>query len=170
MFTHQFFDLLLNLEEDWQVKNVEADYKLSDINITIEFIGKQVKCPNTLEMCKIYDHAPTRTWRHLDTMQYKTYINCKLPRVKNKKGKVVTVVPPWASKHERHTYLFEHAVIALLLASKNQTKTAKLMRCGFNIINRIIHLSTDRGLSRRNLSNLQFEHLSIDEKVFQKRT
>lgn len=168
MFTHQFFDLLLNLEEDWQVKNVEADYRLSDIKITIEFIGKQAECPNTLEMCKIYDHAPTRTWRHLDAMQYKTFINCKLPRVKNKKGKVVTVVPPWASKHERHTYLFEHAVIDLLLATKNQTKTAKLMRCGFNIINRVIHLSTDRGLSRRNLSNLQFEHLSIDEKSFKK--
>ncbi len=25
MFTHQFFDLLLNLEDNWQVKEVEAD-------------------------------------------------------------------------------------------------------------------------------------------------
>ena len=35
MFTHQFFDLLLNLDDDWQVKKVEADYRLSDINIYI---------------------------------------------------------------------------------------------------------------------------------------
>lgn len=168
MFTHQFFDLLLNLEEDWQVKKVEADYRLSDIKIIIEFVGKQAECPKTLEMCKLYDHAPERTWRHLDTMQYKTYISCKLPRVRNKNGKVITIVPPWASKHERHTYLFEHAVIELLLATKNQTKTTELMRCGFNVINRVIHLSTERGLSRRNLSDLQFEHLSIDEKSFKK--
>lgn len=168
MFTHQFFDLLLNLDEDWQVKKVEADYRLSDIKIIIEFIGKQAECPNTLEMCKLYDHAPERSWRHLDTMQYKTYISCKLPRVRNKHGKVVTVTPPWASKHERHTYLFEHAVIDLLFGTKNQTKTAELMRCGFNIINRVIHLSTERGMSRRNLSGLELEHLSIDEKSFKK--
>ena len=168
MFIHQFFDLLLNLDENWQVKQVEADYKLSEIKIIIEFTGKQAECPNTLEMCKIYDHAPDRTWRHLDTMQYKTYISCKLPRVMNKQGKVVTIAPPWASKHERHTYLFEHALIDLLLATRNQTRTAELMRCGFNVVNRVIHLSTERGLSRRNLSNLQFEHLSIDEKSFKK--
>lgn len=168
MFTHQFFDLLLNLDEDWQVKKVEADYKSSDIKIIVEFIGKHAECPKTLEICKLYDHAPERLWRHLDTMQYKTYISCKLPRVKNKSGKIITIVPPWASKHERHTYLFEHAVIDLLSATKNQTKTAELMRCGFNVINRVIHLSTERGLSRRNLSDLQFEHLSIDEKSFKK--
>ncbi len=168
MFTHQFFDLLLNLEDNWQVKKVEADYNLSEINVFIEFIGNQAKSPDTMEMCKLYDHAPERTWRHLDTMQYKTYIKCNLPRIKKKNGKVVTVIPPWASKHERHTYLFEHAIIDLLLATKNQTKTAEFMRCGFNVINRVIHLSTERGMSRRNLSDLPFEHLSIDEKSFKK--
>ena len=168
MFTHQFFDLLLNLENNWQVKRVEADYKLSEINVFIEFIGNQAESPDTMETCKLYDRAPERTWRHLDTMQYKTYIKCKLPRIKDITGKVVTVTPPWASKHERHTYLFEHAIIDLLLATKNQTKTAELMRCGFNVINRVIHLSTDRGMSRRNLSGLPFEHLSIDEKSFKK--
>ena len=168
MFTHQFFDLLLNLEDNWQVKNVEADYKLTEINVFVDFIGNQAESPDTMEMCKLYDHAPERTWRHLDTMQYKTYIKCKLPRIKKKNGKVVTVTPPWASKHERHTYLFEHAIIDLLLATKNQTKTAGFMRCGFNVINRVIHLSTERGMSRRNLSDLPFEHLSIDEKSFKK--
>jgi|TARA_B110000046_G_C12967488_1_gene387409 transposase len=168
MFTHQFFDLLLNLDDSWQVKTVDADYNLSEIKINIRYVGNQAECPDTLEHCSIYDHAPNRTWRHLDTMQYKTYISCGLPRVKNTEGKVVTIIPPWASKHERHTKLFEHAIIDLLLATKNQTKTAALMRCGFNVINRVIHLSTKRGLSRRDLSNLVIDHLSIDEKSFKK--
>jgi transposase len=64
--------------------------------------------------------------------------------------------------------LFEHAIIDLLAATKNQTKTAKLMRCGFNIINRILHISTERGLKRRNLESLKFHNLSIDEKSFKK--
>lgn len=167
MFTHHFFDLLLNLDENWQVKKVEADYKLSDVKLIIEYIGKQAQCPNSLETCSIYDHAPSRSWRHLDTMQYKTYLSCRLPRVKNSEGKVVTILAPWASKHERHTYLFEHAVIDLLQATKNQTKTAQLMRCGFNVINRIIHLSVDRGLERRP-KDVAFTNLSIDEKSFRK--
>jgi len=41
MFTHQFFDLLLNLNENWQVKEIEAYYRISDINITIDYLGKQ---------------------------------------------------------------------------------------------------------------------------------
>jgi len=91
-----------------------------------------------------------------------------LPRIKNSKGKVITTLPPWASKHERHTYLFERAAIDLLKATKNQTKTAEIMRCGFNVVNRIMHISTERGLARRDISELEFEHLSIDEKSFKK--
>jgi len=66
------------------------------------------------------------------------------------------------------TYLFEHAVIDLLMASKNQTKTAQIMRCSFNVVNRIIHLSTERGMKRRDVSEMEFNDLSIDEKSFKK--
>ncbi len=36
------------------------------------------------------------------------------------------------------------------------------MRCGFNVINRVIHLSTERGLCRRDLSKMDFSRLSLD--------
>ncbi|MBZ0099477.1 MAG: ISL3 family transposase, partial [Taibaiella sp.] len=121
-----------------------------------------------MEECPIYDHAPERKWRHLDTLQYKTYICCGLPRVKDREGKAKTIVPPWASKHERHTYLFEQLAIDVLLATKNQTQTANLLRCGFNVVNRIMHLCTERGMSRRDYGEHQFDHLSIDEKSFKK--
>ncbi len=42
------------------------------------------------------------------------------------------------------------------------------MRCGFNIVNRIIHLSAKRGMERRSHETLRFQHLSIDEKSFKK--
>jgi len=167
MFTHQFFDLLLNLNDCWKVEQVDADYLKEGITIKIKYIGKTAECPETFEDCEVYDHAPERVWRHLDTMQYKTHISCGLPRVKNSSGKIITVTPPWASKHGRHTILFEHAVIDLLQATKNQTKTAELMRCGFDVVNRIIHLSVDRGLERRP-KDVAFTNLSIDEKSFRK--
>ncbi len=86
MFTHQFFDLLLNLDEDRQVTEVEADHRSCEVRMLIEFRGRMAECPKTFELCSIYDRAPEREWRHLDTMQYKTYIRCKLPRVKNARG------------------------------------------------------------------------------------
>jgi hypothetical protein len=39
------------------------------------------------------------------------------------------------------------------------------MRCVFNVVNRV-HLSTRRGIVRRNYTKLMFDQLSIDEKAF----
>ena len=168
MFTENLFTKLLQLEQGWIVKSVETDLTEQEIYIEISCILDHLVDEETGEVCKFYDRAPVRSWRHLDTMQYKTFIKCQLPRIITSNGKVKTVQPNWASGYERHTYLFEHVVIDLLQASKNQTKTAKLMRCGFNVINRILHQSVERGMKRRSLSQVHFDHLSIDEKSFEK--
>lgn len=168
MFTESFFNILLDLDEGWVVNQVSTDIKKEEVYLKVVCKLNKFEDPETGKMCKVYDHAPERRWRHLDTMQYKTYISCMLPRVKLPTGKIKTINPGWASGHERHTFLFEHAVIDLLHATKNQTRTAELMRCGFNVVNRIIHLSTKRGMERRKLDSIVFEHLSIDEKSFKK--
>ncbi len=168
MFTENLFTKLLQLEEGWIVESVDTDFSEQEIYIQIACVLDHLVDDQTAELCKVYDHAPMRSWRHLDTMQYKTFIKCQLPRIIASSGKVKTFQPNWASGYGRHTLLFEHAVIDLLKASKNQTKTAQLMRCGFNIVNRIMHLSTERGMNRRNYSQVAFDHLSIDEKSFKK--
>jgi transposase len=157
MFTEQFFDLLLEFGADWRVKEVESDAETEEVDIYVEYVGS----------AKIYDYAPWRRWRHLDTMQFKTFINSRLPRIEGEDGKVTTVTPPWAEKHERHTKLFESAVISLLQATKNQTQTANLMRCHFDVVNRIMHNATARGLERRKENEKLLEEVSIDEKSFQ---
>ena len=156
MFTEQFFDLLLDFGADWEVKKVESNQEADEVDIYVEYIGRE----------KIYDYAPPRRWRHLDTMQFKTFINSRLPRIEVD-GKVKTLTPPWADQHERHTKLFEIAVISLLQATKNQTQTANLMRCRFDVVNRIMHHATVRGIERRKENERLIEELSIDEKSFQ---
>ena len=79
-----------------------------------------------------------------------------------------TLAPPWADKHERHSYLFENLVIKLLQATKNQTQTANLLRCPFDVVNRIMHHASRRGLVRRKAVEEVFENVSVDEKSFQK--
>lgn len=162
------FERLLELDAGWVVSQVLTDLDQQEIRIHVECRSKSVVDVVTGQMCKVYDHAPLRKWRHLDIMQYKTYICCRLPRIKVPTGEVRTVDPPWASSHERHTFLFEHLVIDLLRMSGNQTRTAALLRCGFNVVNRIIHLSCERGMGRRKLEGHVLEHLSIDEKSFKK--
>ena len=158
MVTEQFFALLLDFGADWLVKEVASNLETNEVEIYIEYVGP----------AKIYDHAPLRRWRHLDTMQFKSFINCRLPRLKSVAGKVGTLLPPWGEKHHRYTYLFENDVIDLLLATKNQTQTAKLLNCKFDVVNRIMHQAVERGLERRKDEPAEFEHLSIDEKSFQK--
>lgn len=157
MFTEQFFDLLLDFGDEWIVKEVRTNFETKEVDIGVEYFGK----------AKIYDYAPLRRWRHLDTMQFKSFINCRLPRIKIE-GKVKTLAPPWADKHERHSYLFENLVIKLLQATKNQTQTANLLRCPFDVVNRIMHHASRRGLVRRKAVEEVFENVSVDEKSFQK--
>jgi len=167
MFSEQLFNLILNLGDDWKVARVNANIKIEEVDVFIEYIGKEGEDPDTCELCPIYDHAPSRRWRHLDTLQYKTFINCSVPRIQTPSGKVKTIKVPWADGYERHTYLFERLAIDVLQSTKNQTKTAELLRCGFNVINRIIHNSVERGLQGRP-KDYYFENLSIDEKSFKK--
>lgn len=166
MFSEQFFDLLLNFGDDWKVDDVKVNFKTEEVDIFVSFLGLKAECPDSMELCSIYDHRNSRRWRHLDTMQFKTFINCKIPRVKSSKG-VKTILVPWADNYERHTYLFERLAIDLLKATKNQTQTSNLLRCGFNVINRIIHLSVKRGMKRRP-KDVAFTNLSLDEKSFRK--
>jgi len=55
----------------------------------------------------------------------------------------------------------------LLQATKNQTKTAQLIRMSFIQINRILYNAVERGLARRNNIG-EIKHISIDEKSFKR--
>jgi len=166
MFSEQFFDLVLNFGDSWKVEDVKVNFTSEEVDVYIKYLGFQGESPDTHSMCKIHDRLSNRRWRHLDTMQFKTFINCRVPRVKTPQG-VKTMRVPWADNYVRHTYLFEQLAIDLLLATKNQTQTAKLLRCGFNVVNRVIHLAVARGMERRPESTT-FKNLSIDEKSFRK--
>lgn len=55
----------------------------------------------------------------------------------------------------------------MLQATRNQTKTAKMLNVGFIQVNRILYNSVNRGLLRRNDIG-EVKHISIDEKSFKR--
>ena len=162
-----FFNSLLSFPSYWVVEKIEHDTLSNEVYIYVKFDSREYKKTYPEKYSGLYDYNAYRTWRHLDILQYKTYIKARLPRLKGKEGKIETIEPSWGKLSDRHTYLFERRVIDTLLATKNQTKSSSLLQCSFSMVNRIIHQSTQRGLERRD-GEIVYKQLSIDEKSFKK--
>ena len=162
----KIIESILNFGIDWSVTSIEFRPSESSVHIYLKYATDYVVDISTGELLNIYDYRPERQWQHLPILQCKTYIHCRVPRVKNSEGKVASISVPWASPAERHTHLFENFVIDVLLATHNQTKTANLIKTSFDIVNRIMHLSVARGFKRRIIQDDEIKQLSIDEKSF----
>lgn len=101
------YKIILEIDDNWSVTSIDLDDSNNEVNVHISYSKSKAIDPITKEECNLYDHREERSWRHLDTMQYKTYIKCNIPRVKNSSGKVNTIAVPWADKLERYTFLLE---------------------------------------------------------------
>lgn len=107
MTPEDLYKIILEIDENWKVETITVDDHREEVKVNIVYAKTKATDPVTKEECTIYDHREERQWRHLDTMQYKTYIHCNIPRVKNSLGKVNTILVPWADKLDRFTYLLE---------------------------------------------------------------
>ncbi len=99
--------------------------------------------------CAIPCFLALRTLRHLDTCQLKTYIHCRIPRVKCPEHKTKTLKVPWAQETSRFTSLFESMAILFLEGSKNISKTSLGLRISWSEMNTIMKRAVRRGLARR---------------------
>lgn len=159
------FKQLLGLSSPWEVKSVTPELEAKSIRINIEWpIGKVAHCPDCGEACSIYDHREERSWRHLDTMQFKTLLICAVPRVDCPVHGVKSLPTPWAESHSRFTLLFERFAIEVLLSASNKSKAAELLGLSWDEVHHIQEHAVNRGLSRRDLSATA--HIGMDEKSF----
>lgn len=136
------------------------------MEISLEHLGGRVECPECGAECSIADHAPERTWRHLDTMQFETRLCARTPRANCKACGVKTIKVPWASKHSRFTLLFESFAIQVIKACGNVKNAADLLGLDWDSVHRIMERAVERGLERRELDSL--DYLGIDEKSFRR--
>jgi len=165
MEQQEFFRFILGLTEQWHVREVRVNKETHEMDIHVEYISAKGLCPHTKELCPIYDLRENRRWRHLDILQYKTYINCRVPRVINTDGKISTIEVPWSDYSVRYTYLFEEAVIKLLKICKNQTKVASHLAVSYDIVNSIMIRAVERGLAKREMHAVPAV-IGLDEKSF----
>ena len=100
-----------------------------DVQLSLE--DKQAKIdlkPTEKPVCRsecgvqrpLKDHAPERTWRHLDTRhdEFETILIARVPRTKCSNCGVKTCEVPWAEPHRRFTLMFETLAIQVLQAPR----------------------------------------------------
>lgn len=160
----EHYRLLLGLDTAWEVSDVSLSLEEKRVSILVTHTGGRVTCPECGAECSIADHAPERTWRHLDTMQFETRLRARVPRANCKACGVKTTAVPWAAKHSRFTLLFEAVAIEVIQACGNVKAAAGLLGLDWDSVHRIMERGVERGLERRKLETVPY--VGIDEKSF----
>lgn len=162
----EHYRLLLGLDAAWKVSDVALRLEENRVEILVTHVAGPISCPQCHDECTIADHAPERTWRHLDTMRFETRLRARVPRANCPTCGVGTTAVPWADKHSRFTLLFEAFAIDVLEACGNVKSAAKLLGLGWDSVHRIMERAVGRGLERRELDTLRY--VGIDEKSFRR--
>ncbi len=113
-----------------------------------------------------YDHTAERRWRHLDTMQFKTVLHAKTPRVKCSEHGVKQVQLPWAEKNSRFTLSFERFAIDVLLATQTVKGAQSILKTSCDETWHVLCKAVARGQQRKTEKSMP--RIGIDEKAFRK--
>lgn len=164
MDVSEHYALLLGVNSPWEISSVDLQMAEHRVDVMIEYTGDEGACPECGAMCPRYDLRQSRTWRHLDTMQFATYLHCETPRVKCQEHGVKSVSLPWAGKNSRFTLLFEAFALRVLQAARSVEEARKLLKLNWHQVEAIKQRAVARGLSRREEESIAY--LGIDEKSF----
>jgi hypothetical protein len=96
--------ILLPASKFWEISNVIVDEPKQEIYVDLVYTSRSVTVDSSEYL--VFDFRESRSWRHLDLWQYKTYLRARMPRYKVD-SEVKTVTVPWADAIERMTYLLE---------------------------------------------------------------
>jgi len=155
------YQQILGDTSPWKVASVRLDADSLTVKVRLELDPKAVwACPECRGRMHVKQRR-TRTWRHLDSCQFRTLIEADVPVVECGEHGIQTVQVPWAEKSSRFTLLFERFAIAVLQACP-ASRAKELLGISWDEADGIKRRAVKRGLSRRSLEGL--EYLCVDEK------
>jgi len=145
----ELYRYLLGIETPWAVEKVELDLANQRVDV---WAGHQDDvrwpCPECGAMMPVYDHTPERTWRHLDSCQFKTFLHARPPRVDCTEHGVRQARLPWADAKARFTLLFERLAIDVLRESDILGAT-RILRISWDEAWHILERAVERGLTAK---------------------
>jgi transposase len=129
-----FFTRILGIKLPWFVNQVIMDEAAQRIDIYVDHERDiRVRCPECDTFYGMYDHAPERVYRHLNTCQMETYIHVRPPRVNCPVHGVKQIDSEVGENGSDMTYAFESLVIRVA------------QECSIEATARLCGLSWDRG-------------------------
>ena len=161
----EFFSKALGLKTPWSVKDVDMDLGEQRVTIRVECRSGTTWADPEEGALAIHGYEERR-WRHLDTMQFETIIEARVPRVRKPDGSTEMVRVPWAEARSRWTLMFEAIAVRMLQNSRSLSQACELLRLDWSSAHRIIERAVERGLARRKME--QTRYLGMDEKSFRR--
>jgi len=162
----QLYQRILGLSSPWFVSRVEVDDGGLRVNCWLEhYECERFCCPQCGAELRVYDHGEERTWRHLDTCEYRTYLHARLPRVRCPEHGVKTVQALWASEGGRITTRMECRAIDVLQEC-DVTSGRELTGLDWHTLWRVLQLAVRRGQTR--MGPRVPSLMGVDEKSFGK--
>lgn len=157
---------LLGLGTPWTVERVDLDIAKQHVDVYVGHPkGTRFACPQCGSECTVYDHLCERTWRHLDSCQFLTYLHAATPRIKCQEHGLRQVVLPWAEAGSRFTTLFEALAIDVLRAT-NVKHAAALLRISWDQAWHLMERAVWRGQAAK--ESALPRRIGIDEKAIAK--
>ena len=158
--SQEIFAIALGLQDPWKIKNVNFDINSSRLDIDLEFTkGHKFTAPDG----NSYTAHDTvhRSWQHLNFFQHHCYLHAKVPRVKQKDGKIQTQPVPWARTGSGFTLLFEALSMLLIENEMPVNKVARVLKVYPNRIWTIFNYWIARAHQSDVIGNL--EQIGFDE-------
>lgn len=166
MQDRQLYEQILGITSPWFVNSVDLKLEKGEVHVYLSHdADAKWPCPECGRECPLYDHQPDRSWRHLDTCQYRTVLHAELPRTNCPEHGVRVVRVPWAEAHSRFTALFERLAIDWLRAASQQA-VAQRLGLSWDEVHGIMERAVRRGLERREEEMIGY--IGVDEKSFRK--
>lgn len=157
---------LLGLEDPWTVHRVELKVKEQRVDVWAEHpAGILWSCPECGKALSLYDHSEERSWRHLDSCQFMTFLHARPPRVECPTHGVKQVKLPWAEPKSRFTALFERLAIDVLKETDVLGAT-RVLRISWDEAWHIMAIAVKRGLAAKGTQVPR--RIGVDEKAIAK--
>ena len=166
MESKNLYQHLLGLSTPWTVERVELDMAKQHVDVYVGHPkGTRFACPHCACDCPVYDHLAKRSWRHLDSCQFLTYLHAEPPRIKCEEHGVMQTTLPWAEEGSRFTTMFEALAIDMLQAA-NVKRAAAILRISWDQAWHLMERAVWRGQAAK--ESAVPRQIGIDEKAIAK--
>ena len=117
MLTQQLFEIALNIQNPWYIKDIQFDVEHKRLDIHIDFHKGSVfhyvsEKENINGDFKGYDTID-KQWRHLNFFEHECYLHARVPRLDISDTIKRLIDPPWSGLSNGFTMLFEALVLQL---------------------------------------------------------